>query len=171
MSRKSRAIPLLPLWAVRPVQSLSACTREHFNLYFTKFGRLVCPNHLVLLHVVTNITVGEANEGDHYENFSPPPTPDTSRFHRFYYSHHHPVLNPPQSKISVKLTHFSSTSRQTNKHTHTHTHRHTPHTHTHTHTHNEIKFHEGVYKFSQKIYDQPQIPRTGRVTLNKFHIR
>ena len=27
-SRKSRAIPLLPLWAVRPVQSLSACTVE-----------------------------------------------------------------------------------------------------------------------------------------------
>ena len=26
-SRKSSAIPLLPLWAVRPVQSLSACTR------------------------------------------------------------------------------------------------------------------------------------------------
>jgi len=26
-SRKSRAIPLLSLWAVRPVQSLSACTR------------------------------------------------------------------------------------------------------------------------------------------------
>jgi hypothetical protein len=25
----SRAIPLLPLWAVRPVQSLSACTRVH----------------------------------------------------------------------------------------------------------------------------------------------
>ena len=29
-SRKSRAIPLLPLWAVWPVQSLSACTRVHF---------------------------------------------------------------------------------------------------------------------------------------------
>jgi len=29
-SWKSRAIPLLPLWAVRPVQSLSACTRVHF---------------------------------------------------------------------------------------------------------------------------------------------
>jgi len=27
-SRKSRAIPLLPLWAVRTVQSLSACTVE-----------------------------------------------------------------------------------------------------------------------------------------------
>ena len=31
-SRKSRAIPLLPLWAVRPVQSLSARTRVHFTL-------------------------------------------------------------------------------------------------------------------------------------------
>ena len=28
----SRAIPLLPLWAVWPVQSLSACTRVHFTL-------------------------------------------------------------------------------------------------------------------------------------------
>ena len=31
-SRKSRAIPLIPLWAVRPVQSLSACKRVHFTL-------------------------------------------------------------------------------------------------------------------------------------------
>ena len=30
-SRKDRAIPLLPLWAVGPVQSLSACTRVHFT--------------------------------------------------------------------------------------------------------------------------------------------
>jgi len=30
-SRKSRAIPLLPLRAVRPVQSLSACTRMPFT--------------------------------------------------------------------------------------------------------------------------------------------
>jgi hypothetical protein len=29
----SRAIPLLPLWAVRPVQSLSACTRGAVYLY------------------------------------------------------------------------------------------------------------------------------------------
>ena len=28
----SRAVPLLPLWAVRSVQSLSACTRVHFAL-------------------------------------------------------------------------------------------------------------------------------------------
>ena len=31
-SLKRRAISLLPLWAVRPVQSLSACTRVTFNL-------------------------------------------------------------------------------------------------------------------------------------------
>ena len=37
-SRKSRAITLLPLWAVRPVQSLSACTRVHFTLPFTISG-------------------------------------------------------------------------------------------------------------------------------------
>ena len=29
--RKSRAIPLLHLWAVWPIQSLSACTRVHFT--------------------------------------------------------------------------------------------------------------------------------------------
>jgi len=32
-SWKSRAIPLLPLWAVRPVQSLSACIRVTFTFY------------------------------------------------------------------------------------------------------------------------------------------
>ena len=31
--RKSRTIPLLPLWSVRSVQSLSACTRLHFAFY------------------------------------------------------------------------------------------------------------------------------------------
>jgi len=30
-SWKSRAIPLLPLWAVQPVHSLSACTRVTFT--------------------------------------------------------------------------------------------------------------------------------------------
>ena len=34
-SRKGRAIPLLPLCAVRPVQSLSACTRVTFTFSFT----------------------------------------------------------------------------------------------------------------------------------------
>ena len=33
-SRKSRSIPVLPLWAVRTVQSLSACTRVTFTFTF-----------------------------------------------------------------------------------------------------------------------------------------
>ena len=33
-SWKSIAIPLLPLWTVRPVQSLSACTMVHFTFTF-----------------------------------------------------------------------------------------------------------------------------------------
>jgi hypothetical protein len=32
--RKGRAIPLLPLWAIRPVQSLSVCTRVQFTFTF-----------------------------------------------------------------------------------------------------------------------------------------
>ena len=32
-SRKCRATALLPLWAVRTVHSLSACTRVHFNFF------------------------------------------------------------------------------------------------------------------------------------------
>jgi hypothetical protein len=37
----SRAIPLLPLWAVGPVQSLSACTVELY-LYPPPMGRTAC---------------------------------------------------------------------------------------------------------------------------------
>jgi hypothetical protein len=33
-SRKVGAISLLPLWAVRPAQSFSACTRVNFTLNF-----------------------------------------------------------------------------------------------------------------------------------------
>jgi len=38
-------IPLLPLWAVRPVQNLSACTRVHFTFTYTStppIGRTAC---------------------------------------------------------------------------------------------------------------------------------
>jgi len=44
-SRKSSAIPLLPLWTVRPVQSLSACTTVHCNFTYTStppIGRTAC---------------------------------------------------------------------------------------------------------------------------------
>ena len=43
-SSKSRAIPLLLLWAARPVQSLSACTRVHFNF----FTLSACTRHFVI---------------------------------------------------------------------------------------------------------------------------
>jgi hypothetical protein len=36
----STAVPLLPLWAVRPVQSLSACTRVHFTLPYLNNERI-----------------------------------------------------------------------------------------------------------------------------------
>ena len=42
--RKSRAIPLLPLWAVRPAQSLSACTTVHFT--FQLYSNNGCTNAL-----------------------------------------------------------------------------------------------------------------------------
>ena len=42
-SWKGRAILLLPLWAVRPVQSLSACTRVHFTLPYFTYGHYVSP--------------------------------------------------------------------------------------------------------------------------------
>ena len=37
-STKVRAIPLLPLWAIRPVQSLSACTRATFKYHVDNFN-------------------------------------------------------------------------------------------------------------------------------------
>jgi len=49
-SWKGRAVTLLPLWAVRPVQSLSACIRVTFTLSYissntyTCFGRLYRPS-------------------------------------------------------------------------------------------------------------------------------
>ena len=36
-SWKSKAVPLLPLWAVRPVQSLSACTRGAQKKYYRDY--------------------------------------------------------------------------------------------------------------------------------------
>jgi len=39
-TRKGRAIHLLPLCAVRPVQSLSACTMVHFSLFYLYYTEL-----------------------------------------------------------------------------------------------------------------------------------
>ena len=39
-SRQGRAIPILPLWAVRPVQSLSACTRVTFTFLLNPYRNI-----------------------------------------------------------------------------------------------------------------------------------
>jgi len=46
-SKKSRDIPLFPLWAVRPVQSLSACTRVQFTFTFTHADVCILPTLLI----------------------------------------------------------------------------------------------------------------------------
>jgi hypothetical protein len=38
-SRNGKALPLPPLWAIWPVQSLSACTRVHFTLLCVFMGQ------------------------------------------------------------------------------------------------------------------------------------
>jgi hypothetical protein len=48
----SRAIPLLPQWAVRTVQSLNACTRVHFTFYFILFNNkmLIFLQYIFVIH-------------------------------------------------------------------------------------------------------------------------
>ena len=53
-SRKSRAIRLLPLWAVRSVQSLSACKTVHFTFTYTStlpMNRTACTDPQCLYRV------------------------------------------------------------------------------------------------------------------------
>jgi hypothetical protein len=58
-SRKGRAVPLLSIWAVRPVQSLSACTRVHTTQSRTsnsKFVTSVRNIHIVVYLVMRGRT-------------------------------------------------------------------------------------------------------------------
>ena len=45
-SRKSRAIPLLPVWSVQPVQNLSACTRVHFRRVYVESEPIIPSKNL-----------------------------------------------------------------------------------------------------------------------------
>ena len=54
----SRAIPLLPLWAVRPVQSLSACTRVHFTLPYIKIMELLQLRDCNFMCIKINLFLG-----------------------------------------------------------------------------------------------------------------
>jgi hypothetical protein len=56
-SWKSRAIPLLPLWGARPVQSLSACTRVTFTLYSSETFEPATLNQTAQHHIPEHITL------------------------------------------------------------------------------------------------------------------
>ena len=55
-SWKFRAIPLLTPWAVRPVQSLSACTRVHFTFTFT-FTYMFQLQFLVIFSMLYSLSI------------------------------------------------------------------------------------------------------------------
>ena len=58
-SRKSTAISLLPLWAVRPVQNFSACTRVYFTFFLpTKETPLSLTVHLQKSKLCRSCTLG-----------------------------------------------------------------------------------------------------------------
>jgi len=71
-SWKIKAIPLLPLWAVRPVQSLSACTRVHFSFTDT-LSRNVVRNYYYLVR--NSLDERSSERGDWFEPVLNMPTP------------------------------------------------------------------------------------------------
>ena len=79
-SRKGRAIPLTPLWAVQPVPSLSACTRVHFTFSTCKVGAhnvQVRPN---LLYLVVETWVIMIIVAQNYVDHAPAALPGRSRW-------------------------------------------------------------------------------------------
>jgi hypothetical protein len=60
----SRATPLLPLWAVRPVQSLSACKKVHFTLPFTLKSSGI-GRHLINTDVSEKTVTSELRPAEH----------------------------------------------------------------------------------------------------------
>ena len=54
-SWEGRVIPLLPLWAVWPVQSLSACTRVHLTLLFTREQSILCSLSIIVGNILVEL--------------------------------------------------------------------------------------------------------------------
>ena len=80
-SRKSRAIPLFLPWALRPVQSLSACTTVHFTFSYTStppMDRTACTepqclyNGALYLFLPSRAEVKETEDLYFYSPFSIP---------------------------------------------------------------------------------------------------
>ena len=64
-SRMGRAIPLLPLWTVRPVQSLSACTRVTFIFTFFSGNSVIMIRNIRLGSTVTIVTLLHVGQPRH----------------------------------------------------------------------------------------------------------
>ena len=97
-SRKGRAKPLLPLWAIRPVQSFSGCTRVHF--YISIQSTYICSTHTHTYNTNTCIHACGYTQGIH-------------NIHAYTHIHTHTHTH----------THtYTHTHTHTNTHTHTHTH-------------------------------------------------
>jgi len=121
-SRKSRATPLHPLWAVWPVQSLSACTRVHFTYY-----------HNIFLHSTQCSTVSPLTWKACYIGYNVMgyiPLTMWSNFDIGYTTSH----NHPKTTVKI-LSSYLYFLRSYDCHLPTHP---TTHTHTHTHTHKQI---------------------------------
>ena len=71
-----KAIPLLPLWAVRPVQSLSACTRVHFTLPLFSYQEISWWYGTQIFHTASKPTKNFASI-DSQSNTSPTPSSNT----------------------------------------------------------------------------------------------
>ena len=67
-SRKRRATPPLPVWAARPVQSLSACTRVHFYSVFASCTtRFNTPKYYVVpTQYIGVFSVGLRTKNDYF---------------------------------------------------------------------------------------------------------
>jgi len=92
-SRKSTTIALLPLWAVRPVQSLSVCTRVYLTLPYKKM--VFDYSKDCLLHFSKGLqlrwqsTCGESvNSGAHKRCYPHRPHMATQNFERSTNTHH-----------------------------------------------------------------------------------
>ena len=71
-SRKSRAVPVLPLWAVRPVQNLSACTRVTFTFTFLLFLNCWQCGSGSSVRIATELRAGRSGIESRWERVFPP---------------------------------------------------------------------------------------------------
>jgi len=66
-SRKSTAIPLFPLWAVRPVQSLSACTRVHFTFLYIIIIIIIIIISMIMIIINSLVHYHHHHDNDYYK--------------------------------------------------------------------------------------------------------